>query len=447
MRMQHMIGLASLMVVLAGVAVSAADFAAERAHNWHQWRGPEANGLAPLADPPVAWSQTRNVKWKVEIPGRGKSTPIIWGDRVFVTTAVDTRKVVEGAIPPDQQPQRQFGIKFPNTLYRFVVLCLDRQTGKLLWEQTAVEELPHEGHHGDNSFASASPTTDGEFLYVSFGSRGVYCYSLDGEFRWKRKLNDVSTRLSFGEGSSPVVHGDTVLLNRDNETDSRLLALDARTGESRWEAPRDESSAWATPLVVRHNGRVQVITNASRKVRSYDLANGDVIWQCGGQVGNVTPSPVLLGENVICMSGYRGSIAMSLPLAAQGDITDSGQIAWRYDRDTPYVPSPLLYDDLLYFNKSNNGVLTVLDAKTGKPVLEATRMEGISNIYASPVAAAGRVYFVARDGTTLVLKHGPMLDVLATNRLDDSVDASPAIAGRQLFLRGQSHLYCFENQQ
>uniref|UniRef100_A0A7C2P8Y6 Pyrrolo-quinoline quinone repeat domain-containing protein n=1 Tax=Schlesneria paludicola TaxID=360056 RepID=A0A7C2P8Y6_9PLAN len=447
MRMQHMIGLASLMVVLAGVAVSAADFAAERAHNWHQWRGPEANGLAPLADPPVAWSQTRNVKWKVEIPGRGKSTPIIWGDRVFVTTAVDTRKVVEGAIPPDQQPQRQFGIKFPNTLYRFVVLCLDRQTGKLLWEQTAVEELPHEGHHGDNSFASASPTTDGEFLYVSFGSRGVYCYSLDGEFRWKRKLNDVSTRLSFGEGSSPVVHGDTVLLNRDNETDSRLLALDARTGESRWEAPRDESSAWATPLVVRHNGRVQVITNASRKVRSYDLANGDVIWQCGGQVGNVTPSPVLLGEDVICMSGYRGSIAMSLPLAAQGDITDSGQIAWRYDRDTPYVPSPLLYDDLLYFNKSNNGVLTVLDAKTGKPVLEATRMEGISNIYASPVAAAGRVYFVARDGTTLVLKHGPMLDVLATNRLDDSVDASPAIAGRQLFLRGQSHLYCFENQQ
>ncbi|MDZ4689048.1 MAG: PQQ-binding-like beta-propeller repeat protein [Planctomycetaceae bacterium] len=439
-----LVGLVGLMT--APGLVAAGDFSAERAHNWHQWRGPDATGVAAHANPPVEWDQTRNLKWKVEIPGHGKSTPIVWGQRVFVIAAVNTGTVVEGATKPEDQPKRQFGITFPNTLYRFVVQCLDRDTGQLLWEKTATEALPHEGHHGDNSHASASPTTDGEFLYVSFGSRGVYCYDLDGQLQWQRKLNDVSTRLSFGEGSSPVVHGDTVLLVRDNETDSRLLAMDVRTGESRWEKKRDESSAWATPVVVEHNGRTQVITNASKRVRSYDLQTGDVIWECGGQVGNVTPSPVLLGEQVICMSGYRGSVAVSLPLAAMGDITDTPQIAWRYDKDTPYVPSPLLYGDLLYFNKVNNGVLTVLDAKTGKPVLEATRLQGISNVYASPVGAADRVYFTSRDGTTVVLKRGTTLELLATNKLDDLVDASPALVGNQIFLRGQKHLYCFENQ-
>ena len=422
------------------------DFAKERLHNWHQWRGPEASGVAPHGDPPVEWDQSRNMKWKVAIPGQGKSTPIIWGNRVFVTTAVNTGKVVEGVPKPEDQPQRQFGIKFPNTLFRFVVMCLDRETGKTLWEQTAVEELPHEGQHGDNSHASATPMTDGQFVYVSFGSRGVYCYGLDGQRKWQKKLDNVSTRLSFGEASSPVVHGDVVLLTRDNETDSRILALDAKTGETRWEAQREETSAWATPLVVEHGGRSQVITNASRRVRSYDITDGKVLWECGGQVGNVTPSPVLFGDQVICMSGYRGSAALSLPINASGDITNSERIAWKFDRDTPYVPSPLLYGDLLYFNKLNNGILTLLDAKTGRPILEQTRLQGLSNIYASPVGAADRVYFIGRDGTTLVLKKSATLEILATNNLDDLIDASPAITGKQLFLRGQRHLYCLESR-
>lgn len=202
---------------------TAEDFATARVHNWHQWRGPEANGVAPAGDPPIEWDQTRNRKWTVEIPGHGKSTPIIWGQRVFLITAVNTGKVVEGATKPEDQPTRTFGIKFPNTLFRFVVLCLDRETGRTLWEQTAIEELPHEGHHGDNSHASASPTTDGRFLYVSFGSRGLYCFDLDGRLQWKKKIGNVETRLSFGEACSPVVHGDTLILNRDNETDSHLL--------------------------------------------------------------------------------------------------------------------------------------------------------------------------------------------------------------------------------
>ncbi|HEX5104369.1 MAG TPA: PQQ-binding-like beta-propeller repeat protein [Pirellulaceae bacterium] len=429
---------------LVSAPAASADFEAERAANWHQWRGPEATGVAPEGNPPFEWSESKNVKWKVEIPGHGKSTPIVWGNRVFVITAIDTGKVVEGQAKPEDQPDRPFGIKYPNTLFRFVVLCLDRENGKILWERTAAEELPHEGHHGDNSHATASPTTDGRYLYVSFGSRGLYCYDLAGERRWKRQLPAVETRLSFGEGSSPVISGDVLLLNRDNETDSHLLALNAQTGDILWQAQRDEISAWATPLVIEHGGRTQVITNASNRVRSYDLASGEVVWECGGQVSNVTPSPVRFGDHVVCMSGYKGSSAMSLPLGASGDITGTDKIAWQYERDTPYVPSPLLDGERLYFTKSNSAILTCLDVRTGKPILEAARLPGLSNIYASPVAAAGRIYLTGRDGTTLVLKRADKLEVLATNKLDDAIDASPAIAGNQFFLRGRRWLYCLQ---
>jgi len=413
--------------------------------HWHQWRGPLATGVSPTANPPLHWSATQNLRWKAEIPGQGKSSPIVWGNRVYLTTAINTGSVVAGTTRPEDQPQRQFGIKFPNTLYRFVVLCLNRETGEVVWERTAVEELPHEGHHGDNSFASASPFTDGRRLYVSFGSRGLYCYDLDGTLKWKKGLENVSTRLSFGEASSPVVSQGILILTRDNETRSQILALNADTGETVWEAPREEVSAWATPLIVEHGGKTHVVTNASRRVRSYDLKTGAILWECGGQVANVTPCPVEFNDTVICMSGYRGSAALSISLDSQGDVTGSDKIRWKFDRDTPYVPSPLLYEGLLYFNKLNNGILTCLDAATGQPRLSASRLEGISNIYASPVAAAGRIYFVARDGTTSVLKAGSELQVLATNRLDDLMDASPALAGTQLFLRGQKHLYCLES--
>lgn len=454
----HMLSV--LPIVLGIVSISAAgdvepdcddaqksNVAEESLHNWPHWRGPTANGVAPYGEPPVNWDEKTNLKWKVEIPGHGTSTPIVWGQQVFVLTAIDTGRVAEGAANPEDQPERPFGIKYPNTFYKYVVLCLDRATGQTLWERTATEELPHEGHHPDSSFASASPTTDGRRLYVSFGSRGVYCFDLAGELQWKRNIESVQTRLSFGEACSPVVHGDALVLNRDNEGKSHLLVLDARTGEIRWKAERDEISAWATPLVVEHNGRTQVITNASKRVRSYDLATGEIIWECGGQVSNVTPSPVLVGNLVCCMSGYKGSAALAIPLDATGDITDSAKVAWQYGRDTPYVPSPLLYGDLLYFNKVNSAILTCLNARTGEPVFEATRLPELNNMYASPVGAAGRIYLVGRDGTTLVLKHGPKVEQLATNRLDDPIDASPAIAGRQLLLRGRKALYCIESPQ
>ena len=413
--------------------------------NWPQFRGPQANGVAPQGDPPLEWSETKNVRWKVAIPGVGSSTPIVWGDKVFLVTAIETDKVDPSLPAPADQPNRPpFNIKSPNRVHRFVVLCLDRASGKTIWEKVATEVVPHEGHHNDNDFASATPVTDGKHLYVSFGSRGVYCYDMDGNLKWKRDFGKLNTKNSFGEGSSPALFGDTLVTTWDHEGPSFIVAQDATTGEVRWRKDRDEGSDWATPLIVERAGAVQVITNASNFVRSYDLKTGELLWQCAGQVGNVSPCPVAGDKLVYCMSGYRGSALYALPFDQRGDLTGTDKIAWRLDRGTPYVPSPVLYDDRLYFTQSNDGILTSLDAATGKPVIDRTRLPGIAKVYASLVGGGGKVYITSRDGTTLVIKHGDAFEVLATNKLEDDIDASPAIAGKQMFLRGKNSLYCLE---
>lgn len=439
---RRILGCLALALVLGTLTATAQDFEAAKDKNWHQWRGPEANGVSRTATPPLEWDAEKNIQWKVPIDGQGTSSPIVWGDKVFLLTAINTGKVDPSLPKPEDQPKRQFGITFPNTSFEFVVLCLDRNTGKELWKKTAIEKVPHEGHHGDNNFASYSPTTDGKKLYAWFGSAGLYCYDLDGELLWSRDLGPVSTRLSFGEDSSPVVHGNRIVINRDNEGQSHVICLDAENGETVWKKDRNESSSWATPLIVEAAGKTQVIVNASNRVRSYDLADGSIIWECGGQVGNVTPSPVTMDSTVICMSGYRGSAAFAIPLDSTGDITDKKETLWSLSQGTPYVPSPVLYDGLLFFNQSNNGILTGVDAKTGEVAIERTRMEGVPNIYASPVGAADRVYFVGRNGTTLVIAKDREYKVLAVNRLGEDMDASPALVGNQIFLRGKRHLYC-----
>jgi outer membrane protein assembly factor BamB len=423
---------------------STADFHQMRSANWHQWRGPYASGVSAHGNPPLSWSEERNVQWKVETDGLGNSTPIVWGDKLFLITAIDTGRADPKLAPPDEQPKRPFGIKYPNTFHQYVVLCLDRNSGKELWRRVAAEAVPQEGHHGDNSFATASPTTDGERLYVWFGMAGLYCYDLDGKLLWNRDLGEVQTRLSFGEGSSPVVHDNRLVVVRDNDAQSTIAVLDTHSGNTVWQKDRDEPSGWATPLVVERNGMTQVITNGKTRVRSYNLENGDLLWECGGQVSNVTPSPVATETSVYCMSGYRGSALYAIPLTATGDISDSDAVSWTKSQGTPYVPSPVLYEGRLYFNQSNKAILTSLDASTGEAVIERIRLPGIRGLYASPVAAAGRIYFVGRGGTSLVLEHGHELMVLATNRLDDRFDASPAIVGDQLFLRGKERLYCIK---
>lgn len=438
--------LCTCICLLLPTVVRAGDFQQERLDNWHQWRGPEATGVAVRGNPPVRWDSKTNVQWKVSIPGRGSSTPIVWGDRVFVLTAIDTGRVADPKDIP--QPDPKFSddkkTRAPSTYHQFVVLCLDRQTGKLRWQQTAAERVPHEGHHETHSYAAFSPITDGKFLYVSFGSQGVYCYDFDGRLQWQRQLGRMETRYGWGEGSSPALHNDTLVVNFDHEGDSFIVALDTRTGATKWRAERQEPTSWSTPLIVERQDRTQVIVSATNRIRSYDLATGKVLWECGGQTINVIPSPVLADDLVICLSGYRGSVGLAIPLSAQGDIT--GKAAWQHMRGTPYVPSPLVVNGRVYFTQVNNALLSCLEARTGRVIFERERLPGLTSLYSSPVAARDRIYLVDREGTTLVLKQGDKVEVLATNVLGEGVDASPVVVGKQLLLRGEKHLYCFASE-
>jgi outer membrane protein assembly factor BamB len=434
----------TLLAALAATPTRAGDLARKRLDNWNHWRGPEANGSAPHADPPLVWTAQKNVKWKVPLPGKGSATPIVWGDQVFVVTAIKTDRVAAAADLPKLDPTLERKTTPPSNYYQFVVMSFDRATGKLRWKKQAAEKVPHEGHHFTHSYAAGSPTTDGKRLYVSFGSFGIYCYDLDGNLLWQRDLGRLITRLGWGEAVTPVVHGDSLLLNWDQERDASLICLNAATGETKWKADRDEKTSWNTPLVVEHQGRAQVIVNGTNRIRSHDLATGKVLWYTNGMTVNAIPSPVVADGVVYCMSGYTGSAAVAVDLDAQGDAEKAAKVRWRYGKGTPYCPSPLLLGDRLYFTQANNALLTVLDRKTGKAVLEKERLPGQQSFYASPVAAKGRIYLVDRDGTTLVLKASDQLEVLATNVLGDPVDASPALVGRQLFLRGANYLWCIE---
>lgn len=439
--MHRLLSLAATSFLITGIAI--ADQSQRQFNNdWHQWRGPQSTGVSPTATPPLNWSESTNVRWKVPIEGHGTASPIVLGEHVYVLSAVNTGQVDPSLPKPEDQPKRVFGITHPNTSYQFIVLCIDRRTGDTVWRRVATEVIPHQGHHNDASFASASPVTDGKRLYCWFGSAGLFCYDLAGNKLWQRDLGKAYVGASLGEGCSPVVHNGRIVIVRDHSKQSTIEVLDAETGETQWKKKRDEPNAWATPRVVEHSGKTQVITAASKFVRSYDLNTGDIIWQCSGLTGNVTPCPVIQDDHVICMSGYEGFSVLALPLSATGDISASDAILWSQDSGTPYVPSPVLYDGLLYFNQSNQGILTCLDARTGDTVIARKRLGDIRNMYASPVGAAGRVYITGRNGTTLVLQRGVEFKVLATNKINDRVDASLALAGDELFVRGHKFLYC-----
>jgi outer membrane protein assembly factor BamB len=415
--------------------------------NWHQWRGPLANGEAPRGKPPSRWDPKTNIKWKAELPGKGASTPIVWDDQVFVVTAIDTGKKADPKDIPQPDPRFDKKTTAPVTYHRWVVLSFDRKTGKERWRHTAAEAVPHEGHHDTHSYAAGSPVTDGKRLVVSLGSQGTFCYDLAGKLLWKRDLGRLHTRLGWGEAVTAVIYRDTVYVALDQEGPSALHALDAATGKTRWKVDRDEPTNWATPLVVEHQGKAQLVVTATRKVRSYDPATGKVIWECGGMTTNAIPSPVRFGDTVVCMSGYRGAKALAIRLDAKGDVTDTKSVVWTHDQGTPYVPSPLLVKGRLWFTQVNMPLLTCLDAATGKVILDRVRLSGLRTLYASPVAAAGRIYLTDRDGTTLVLEQADKVKVLAVNKLDEPIDASPALVGKQLFLRGEKHLYCIEESK
>ena len=409
---------------------------------WPKWRGPDDNGMA-RTDAPLHWSDTENIKWKATIPGRGHSSPVLWGDKIFLTTAVPVAPVA------DSPRRRGGGDTSAQPEHRFEVICLDKKTGKVLWQRTATTAAPHEGfHHMYGSFASNSPVTDGKRVYASFGSRGVYCYDLDGKLIWEKDLGvKMKMRLGYGEGVAPVLGGDALILGFDQETGSFIVALDKNTGAELWRANRDEVSNWAMPLVVDYAGSKQVVMAGTNKVRSYDLKTGKVIWECAGLGGNVIPAPVHKDDVVYVMSGWRNPNLMAIRLGRTGDLTGSDAVLWSNTRGNSYTPSPVLYDDKLY-TLTDTGLVSCYNARTGAPYYQMSRLPKPYSFKASLVGANGKLYMASEDGDVLVIKMGEKFEVLATNTLNDQFFVStPAIVDGEIFLRGQNTLFCISEKR
>ena len=394
-----------------------------RAEQWGHWHGPAGNGTATTATPPIEFSADRSVRWKAKIAGRGSSSPVVWDDVVIVTTA----------IPIEGSPDR----------FDFRVICLDRATGNENWSRSAIESVPHEGTHETNGFASGSPCTDGTHVYAHFGSRGLFCYTIEGEPVWKRDFGDMQVRHGFGEGSSPTLVGDKIVVPWDHEGPSKLYALNKKTGATVWEVSRDEPTCWATPLAAMDStGCVQIVMNGQRAARGYDLETGEELWRCAGQTERPCASAVAANGVAYVGSGFRGSFLGAFDLSGRGDLAGGPQVLWTYKKDTPDVASPLLSGDRLYFYKEKTGLLTCLNAASGQVHYATSRIPGVSRTYASPVAAGGNVYLTDRSGTVVVIEDAPSLKIVATNDMGEGIDATPAFAGKDLFIRGEQHLFC-----
>lgn len=392
------------------------------AADWHHWRGPHYNGVAE-GDAPTEWSDTKNVAWKVPIAGRGFSTPVIAGNRLFLTTA----------IPKADEASE----------HKFVIMALDRDSGKVLWQQTATEAVPHEGYHKRyGSYASYAPITDGKHVWAMFGSYGLYCYDLDGKLVWKKELPKMRMRNAFGEGGSPALAGDRMILLLDQETGSYITALDKSTGKELWKKDRDEVSTWTTPLVI---GDIAVVS-ATNKVRAYNVATGDVVWECAGLGVNAIPMPVLADGLVIVMTGFRSPNLLAIKLGRKGDLTGTDAIAWTNQRGNSYTAAPVLHAGTLY-NVTDNGMLNAVRAADGEIYYRQQRLPKPYNFKASPVAANGKLYLATEEGDVVVVKLGEKYEVLATNTLTDQFFvASPVIVDGSLYLRSAQALYCIRSR-
>ncbi len=425
---------------LAAIASVPAGERDDRELNWPEWRGPLGTGVAPKADPPLSWNEESNVRWRVALPGRGHSTPVVWGDKIYLTAAVPYGPALEPK--PETAPGAHDNLPVTHR-HESVVVAVSRAKRDIVWQKTVHRGLPHEGGHTTGSLASASPITDGTHVYAFFGSRGLYCLDPAGEIVWEKHFGEMQTKHAHGEGSSPVLYRNTIVVNWDHEGQSFVTALDKETGDPRWRIDRDEVTSWASPIVVEHAGKPQLIVSGTGRVRGYDLTSGGVIWECGGLSHNVVASPVAGNGMVFAASSYDRQAMLAIRLTgAKGDVTGTKNLVWRRVQRTPYVPSPLLYDDALYFLRHYQGILSRVDAKSGEERHGPIRLPRIRNVYASPVGAAGRIYITDRDGTTVVMSHDDERKLLAINQLRDTFSASMAIVGKEIFLRGEAQLYC-----
>ena len=411
----------TLLLLVIGL-VAPAMLSAEQ-EQWGHWRGPTGNGTSLTATPPVEFGPQKNCRWKQTIPGRGSSSPVIWNDQVFITTAVPLRA--------------------GDSTLDFRLLCFDRQTGSKQWEHSCIQAIPHEGTHSTNGYASASPCTNGRHVYAHFGSQGLYCLTMDGKRIWNKDFGNMQTRNEFGEGSSPTLVDDKIVIPWDHEGPSRLICLKATTGETLWDIPRDEPTCWATPLIVsRGDGSKQVAMNGQNAARGYDLDTGKELWQCSGQTVRPVASAVSADGLVLIGSGFRGSFLGCFDLTGNGNLQSSPHVRWTVSRNTPDIASPLLNDGKIWFYKGKTGLLTCLNIHDGTPVYEQKRIEGVSHTYASPVAANSCIFMTDRGGTITVIRDGDEPTVIAVNEMEEGVDATPALIDNELFIRGETTLFC-----
>jgi outer membrane protein assembly factor BamB len=438
-------------LLLIALCLFSASFA--QAQNWPQFRGPGATGVVEGHAAATKWNveKSENVRWKTEIPGLAHSSPVVWGNKVFVSTAVttsakdETRYGLYGDVAPVKDDPR----------HTWKVYALDKQTGKILWERVAYDGVPKVKRHPKSTHADSTPVTDGRYLVVLFGSHGLYAYDLDGKLKWKQDLGMLDSGWFYDadyqweHGSSPVIYRDLVIIQADIQKDSYIAAYDIKSGKLVWKTPREEISSWGTPTVYDSKTRPEVITNGSKAIRGYDPMTGKELWRLTPNSEVTTPTPFVAQDLIFVTSGYAPIQPIyAIKPGAVGDITlkdgkeSNDWIAWSKQRGGPYMPTPVVYGDLLY-TCSNQGVLAAYNAKTGERVYQE-RLGGKGGAFtASPVASDGKLYLSSEDGDVFVVKTGPKYELLATNPVGEVMMATPAISDGLVIVRGLKHVFAF----
>lgn len=418
---------------------------------WPSFRGPHATGIGDGQHPPLSWDATtsRNVAWKVSLPGLGHSSPVVWGDRVFVTTAVSAREtpVFRRDVSTREGDVINIDSSGDRTSHIWRVYGLDKRTGRILWETTAHEGVPRVDRHLRNTHATATPATNGEYVVVLFGSEGLYTYRMDGSLAWKRDLGVLDAGsiddpdFQWGTASSPILFRNTVIVQCDVQDGSFVAAYELATGREVWRTARDEFSSWSTPTIHDQGSKAELVTNGTRFVRGYDPLTGKELWRLGGSSENAIPTPVATKDLIFVTSGYRPvQPIFAIRPGASGDITpgpdasSNGSVAWSTRRGGPYIPTPIVYGEHLYV-LANNGVLTTYHARTGERVYQRRLADRGGAYSASPVAADGRLYFAGEDGEVHVVKAGAAYELLATNPVGDVTMATPALSEGLLMCR------------
>jgi outer membrane protein assembly factor BamB len=446
----HLTFAALLAIIIAGADNTLAQ-SRDGGTNWPQWRGQQSSGVSEEKNLPAEWGPDKNIIWKTAIPGRGHSSPIVWNNRIFLTTSIEG-EIVPGAKAVHHVRKGETWVH-PDSVagdrkHTLKVLCLDRDSGKILWERVAFEGTVLDDRHRKNSYASSTPVTDGKFVYAFFEAEGLYCYDFDGKLIWKTSVGRIA-KMGMGPGTSPALHENLLFLQCDLEDGgpdiSFISAVDKRTGKEVWRVKRDQRKTHATPLVVRASDRYELIASGAETVVSYDPATGKELWRCDGVKGHAIPSPVAGHDMVFVSAGYPSKRAIGVKLGGSGNLTDTSNVVWSYDKGTAYVTSPILYGDYVYF-VSDKGILTCIEARTGEIKYASGRVPVPASFSASAIAFDGKLFLTSEDGDTFVIKAGPNHEVIRTNSLGEVILASPAISRGRIFIRGDKHLYCIGGQ-